>query len=361
MFNRTKAVTNLTGLVGFQNPTNPSYEEVSSDNQVSRSGRNYTDNPYCKIEFLKDNFDYADNTTDDFNTELTKISNQAIVHILDKVFDRPDYIDRQLLYQFANNKINTDSLPADNFVGYRIETALDPDTAFKFTRILLEFEGTGDLTLYLFHSSEKNPIKIQVVTIASTNQSLDLKDSNWVIDYSDVAYYKGDFYIGYLANEAIAAGLTPIKRDYQSANSISVITFLNFERIKVPGVTTAQLWDLEDIESAEECWGLNPDVSVYDDYTDIITQNENLFSRAIQLQGQINALSLILSSRRSNANERLSKEMASRIMAELEGIVGTNKRGLKSELRQELDTLRKEVKKLSDGYFVNGFALNTLK
>jgi hypothetical protein len=358
MFNRTKAITNLRGLVGFQNPANPDYQIVDDDNLATRSGRYYTDNTLCKIEYIKDNIDYASNSDEDFNDELQKINNQAVTHICDKVFDKPDFIDRQLLYQYANNKINTDTLPADNFVGYRIFTNIEKNTAFKITRVLCEFQGTGSFNLYLFNSAEKNPIKTQSITIASENQSVALTD--WVIDYSDVAYYKGEFYLGYLANEAIAAGLTPIKRDYQSANCMSVITYMSFERIQTPGVTTAELWDLDDIEGADETWGINPDITVFNDYTDLITQNEDLFDRAIQLQGQINTLSLIISSFRSNITERLSKEMTNKIMVEIEGVAGTNKQGLKGELRQELGSLRKEVKKLKDGYFANDLILNTL-
>ena len=98
MFNKTKVINAYSGLVGYDNPFNPDYDIVNSANQVSDSGRKVTDNPHCKIEYLKDNFDYADNDTDEFNAELTKISNQAIVNILDKVFYKHDYIAFQLIF-----------------------------------------------------------------------------------------------------------------------------------------------------------------------------------------------------------------------------------------------------------------------
>ena len=356
MFNRTNIISKLTGLVGFDNPANPSYQIVNAGNQISRSGRKYTDNPFCKIEWAVENQDYIDADTDELNDVLTNINNQAITHVCDKVFENQDFIDRQILYQHANNKINTDTLPDDNFVGYRIFTTIEKGVAFKITRILLEFEGTGTFNLYLFNSSQKTPLQTKSIEITSTNQSVEL---NWVIDYSDVAYYKGQFYLGYLSNESKAAGLQPIKRDYENSNIKSCITYMHFENIQVPGVTTAQMFDLEDINGAEECWGLNPDITVYKDYTDTIIQNEMIFAMAIQLQGQVNFLSMIISSKRSNIDERLSKEMIDRIMVEIEGLADTNKTGLKRELLQELNSLRKEIKKLKSNYYPQGFYVTT--
>jgi len=356
MYNKTQVVSSLYGLVGFENPANPIYQRVSTENQASRSGRFYTDSPYCKIEWFVDNMDYEAADTTQINAELKALSDNAVMRICDKVFDKSDYIDRQLLYQNANNKIHTDNLPAGNFVGYRIQTSLEKNVAFKITRTILEFEGTGDLTLYLFNSAEKEPIQNETVSITSANQSLTL---DWVIDYN-ASYYKGDFYFGYLADEAITAGLTPIKRDYNAASIKSIITYQCWENIQVPGVTTAELWDLDNIEGTDECWGLNPDITVYEDFTDLVIQNQHLFAKAIEMQGQINFLQKIISSRRSNFNERLSKEVANKLLVEIEGIADTNKIGLKRELRAELGTLRKEIERLQLGYYPGDFILNTL-
>ena len=356
MFNKTKVINDLYGLVGSEQPANPTYAIVDADNLLSTSGRNFTDNPFCKIETFVDNVDYDNADAAQINTDLKTLQTTAITSICDKIFNRSDFIDRQLLYQFANNKQDVDVMPEDSFVGYRITTALNKNTAFKFTRILLEFEGTGDLDLYLFNTAEKNPIETAKITITSSNQSATL---NWEVDYTD-AYYKGDFFIGYLESEATAEGLTPIKRDYQNANVMTCITFLNFESISVPNVTTAEMFDLDNIDGASESWGLNPDVTVYNDATDLIIQNKFLFAKAVQLQGQINFLSKIVGSIRSNLNERLGKGYTNKILAEIEGITDTNKVGLKAELRQEVTTLIKEIARINNGYFANGFIMNTL-
>ena len=69
------------------------------------------------------------------------------------------------------------------------------------------------------------------------------------------------------------------------------------ENIKVPNVTGTDIFNLDNVDGADETWGLNPDITVYYDYTDLITNNKRLFSTAIQLQGQIISLSQYESNR----------------------------------------------------------------
>lgn len=355
MFNRTKAITKLFGEVGWKQPINPEYFILDSENLESRSGRKFTDNRFVKVEILQDTSDYKDATQEEFNQDLKDLQNESITSVLDQVFGNPEYIDRQLLYQFPNNKIDTDNLPS-GFVGYRIYQSLDKTQAFEITRDLLEFDGNGTITLAIYNSSKKEPLFTKEVTITSTQQEVEL---NWRLD-NTTQFYKGEYYYGYLTN---GVSIKPIKRDYENANYMSVITGLKFENIQVIYTPeTNEIFNLNDINEVSECWGLNPDVTVYDDYTDIITQNSFLFATAIQLQGQIKALEQYLSSIRSNRNERIAEEFENKIVIELDGLHSDNitKIGIKQLLVKEISRAQEEIKKLKDGYFTNGYLLNTL-
>ena len=66
MFSVTK-MAGLYGAVGVRQPFNAAYAIIDAANQVSRSGLFVTDNPICKVEFLKDSQDYNDITDADFN------------------------------------------------------------------------------------------------------------------------------------------------------------------------------------------------------------------------------------------------------------------------------------------------------
>lgn len=352
MFDKTKATDSIFGLVGVQSSINPDYPTVDVDNSESRSGRNATDNPSFKIEYLFDNMDYPGATATDFNTWLTRFSKTAIGEVLDHVNDKSDFIDRQLLYQFANNKVNTDSLPS-GFVGYKISQSLDKCQAFEITRCILEFTGTGDIELLLYNTAKSLPVKSKVVTISDTFQ---VEQLNWRVDNSD-DYFKGDYYFGYQTN-----GLTvlPYKRDYDKANVKSIVSGLCFDNISASYSPIAnELFDLNSIDGVSECWGLNPDVTVFDDYTDMFIQNEMLFAKAIELQMVINAIKTYISSMSSNANERFSVEQMNILTAQLEGIEGRID-GYKPQLIREVSQLKKEIMKIKNGYFADGFILNTL-
>jgi hypothetical protein len=349
MFNKAKVTEKLFGLVGLQNPIDPEYAIVDTDNQLSRSGRMATENPYCKIKYLKETQDDYDTTPEQFNDYLKGLQNKAITDVVDKVLVEPSYIDRQLLYQYPNNKLAGETLPA-GFVGYRIQKSIDKNVAFEITRCFLEFFGTGEITLMLFSTASKTPIFEEDITITDSNQVVDL---NWRIDNTN-GYFQGDFYLGYFTD---GLTVTPIKRDYQLSNVRSVITHLHFTPMAATNAVNGELFDLDDVQNTSECYGLNPDVTVFNDYTDLIIQNEMLFAPAIQLQFIINCIQVYIASSRSNRTERLSQEQLSMIIAQLEGVQG-QMTGLIPTLRKELTSLDSQLKRIVKGYFSQGFEMN---
>lgn len=348
MFNVSK-VLSLTDQVGWKQPIDPKYAIVDAANQASLSGRNFNDNSYVKIPYIQQNQDYTGISDAEFNDVLKNINENAVVSVLDRVFNESDFIDRQVFYKYANNKINTDVLP-DGFVGYELTPSIDKNYSFEITRDLLEFQGAGDVTLVLYNSNVREPIFSETVSVTSEIQEAQL---NWRVDNTGT-YYKGTFYYGYLTS---GVSLLPFRRDYQGSNSISNITGLNIQDIQVKYTPTGtEIFDLSTIEGASESWGLNPDVLVFEDFTDFILQNRGLFSYAIQLQGQIKAMMIYLSSLRSNRHERISDDMISKIAIELDGanVEAWDKKGLTGILSTEITRLKEEVIRLRTGYMDKG-------
>jgi hypothetical protein len=352
MFDKAKVTDKLNGLVGIKNPINPSYAIVDASNQTSRSGRFATENPYFKVEYLIDTQSYVDASDIEINDFLKGLQSRSIAEVVDNVTIDEDYIDHQMLYKNANNKTDIDTLPGSSFVGYKIEKSIDNNVAVELNRVVLEFEGAGDIEILLFNSNVKTPIQTKTVTISSYNQ---IEELNWKLDNSG-SYYGGDYYIGYLTD-----GLTvqPIKRDYNSSNIKSIITHTCLSNINVPNVTTNELFDLDNIDGSAECWGLNLDVSVYNDYTDLVINNERLFAPAIQLQMVVNGIQEYISSSRSNDNQMLSESQLNVIIAQLEGIPDRIT-GIIPTLSKEVESLNMQVNKLIKGMFPKGFELNTL-
>lgn len=355
MYNVSKIRTALYGLVGFRQPFNPSYQKLDANNQISRSGYYVTDNPFCKLEHIYDSQDYSGISDANFNLLLKRKQEESITSICSAVFNEPDFIDRQVLYKNAINKVNTVTLP-NGFVGYRIQVDCEKNIAFCIKRVLLDFDGTGDIDLLLFNTSIQTPIKTKNISITGTSQEEVL---NWEVDNTE-GYYKGDFYLGYINN---ALTVTPFKRDYELSNILSIVTHLCIQPIYINGHTTATLWDLQTEDGLSEYCGVNPDITVYEDYTDLIINNEKLFSLPINLDLQISCISESLASLRSNRNERNGELRTIRMTQEIEGQTGegvVKVTGLRPQLYRAINMVKSEVKKLQRGYFGDGIFTDTL-
>jgi hypothetical protein len=343
MINVSKAQTGFAGLVGFEDPTDPAYAIVSSDNKKSISGLYYTDNPLVKIQFLKDIQDYAEISNQDFNTYLQSIHNRSVGNVLNKVHNEPDYIDRSPLYRYANNKTEIESLPV-GFKGYRIIPS-QKNVAFEISRIIIELSEQATFTLYLFNSAKNEAVESKEITASSGFHAEDL---GWVLDDTD-SYFKGEYLLGYFAD------LKPYKREYDFSDIKAQYNGVYIEAVTYSGTGTT-IPDLDNEESSELSFGLNPDITTYKDYTDLSIQNKRLFAKAVQLQGQINILSNYLATSRTNRSTRITRDLINQATVELEGrnAEGITKVGLKDKLKGEINHIQAEIGKLNEGYKPKG-------
>lgn len=345
MFNKNKIDT-LYGIVGLRGSDNPTYKILDTANLASTSGYFVDDNPYCKVELYKDNQDYSEISDDDFNANLKKLQESSISSVCGSVFSDSGYIDRQVLYRYAQNKVEVETLPS-GFIGYKITPDNKKSLAFTITRDILSFNGTGDITLMIFNSAKKAVVFSQVVSIVSDHQTVDL---DWTLDDTD-GLYKGEYYYGYNTD-----GLTvqPFKRDYNNSSIESIITDLYIERVFVKDHNTNTLFDLTTTEGNSLATGLNPDITVYEDYTDLILSNKRLFAKAILLDMQIKMIGFNLASTRSNGKQRIGEAIAVRMLQEIDGQSGEGVvkiAGLRPMLIGEVKKLTKEIEALRDGYF----------
>lgn len=343
MFNPTQISTALSGLIGFRQPFNPQYAILDADNISSKSGLFVTDNEFCKVEYLKDSQDFVDISDANFNLYLKNKQKESIISVCNSVFNETSFRERNLFYKRATNRVNIETLPI-GFVGYRIIPTIENNLAILVKRVICEFQGTGSFTLMCFNTAKKDPLFTKYITITTDNQIVDL---DWTLD--NTVIYGGEYYIGYINN-----GLTinPFKRDWNSSNIITEFCDIQVLPIYANHLTN-QLFDLTTIQGNSQNFGINLDVTTFDDYTDLICNNDLLFAKAINYDLQISCLSTYLASLRSNANERNADRTASRILAEIEGMnnEGVAKvTGLRTLLFKSIANIRKEIKSLQIGY-----------
>lgn len=346
MFKADKIANGLLGIVGFRQPYNPDYAILDVDNITSTSGLYVNDNPYAKIEFIKDTQDYKDITDEDFNTHLKEMQEASIVSVCNQVFNEYDSIDRNVLYKYALNKVNVETLPI-GFVGYKVEVSNAKNTAFAINRVILDFSGTGTFDLMLYNTGKKTAIRTKTITITTDNQ---VEELNWVLDNSETTY-KGDYYIGY---KTTGLTVSPYKRDWNNSSIMSTFKELCIGKVFVKNHNVATLFDLTLIDGLSEDIGLNLDISIYDDYTDFILNNKQLFAKAICLEFIIRCLQSYVSNIRSKYEQRKAEELYQKIMIEIEGLKGSDSIlsvvGLREQVMGEISLLKQEIKKLRVGF-----------
>tara|TARA_R110000764_G_scaffold72464_4_gene148645 strand:+ start:2012 stop:3091 length:1080 start_codon:yes stop_codon:yes gene_type:complete len=348
MFDKTKVETGLSGLVGYRPSLDPSFFTLNTVNLQSDSGYYVNDNPFAEIEAYKDTVNYANIDEASFNTKLSQLTSSATTSVCNAVFedkDNPSFVDRQMQFKNATNKVNLETLPI-GFVGEKICIDKKNSLAVEITRIQLDFSGTGDLTLYLYNTNSIEPIKTQVVTIASDHQEIVL---NWRLDNTD-GINGGDWYVGYYTS---GLAVTPYKRDYSNSSYESNITFVDLEKTEVINHLGPNIWDLNLDAGMSETTGMNLDISVYYDYTDLIIQNKFLFADAINLEAAIKMLNQFKGSFRSNKNQRMSSASLIDIETAIEGQTSdkyTKVTGLRPSLGKQLELIKRKIDALRFGY-----------
>jgi len=356
MFNVTKVQNGLTGVVGVRQPLNPEYAILTAPNTASSSGLYLDEVSHYKTEFFIDNIDYKDASDADKNTLITNIQKSAISSVMYEVFGEESYIDRNFVYSKATTRQTPESGILNGFVGFKIKPSAKKNIGFEITRIRLEFQGAGDIKIILFNSNVNDPIKTADITITSSDQ---IEELNWVVDSTD-GDYKGEYYLGFIYD----GSLIPFKRDYQDSNYQNNIAELNIERVYVNDADGVAIFDLDQVYGLSQNCGLNPDITVYSDYTDLILNNKKLFARAIQYQWGIDMMRTYINSMRSNRNERISKDVIAQTLQAIEGSTINNPLkivGLREYLGDEIVKLRKSVEQLKRGYFPYGVEVITAK
>lgn len=349
MFNTTIVETALLGIVGWKQPNNPDYAIIDAPNLLSTSGYFVNDIPLAKIEYFKESQDYIEISDSNFNELLRTAQKSSITSICNQVFNTEDFRDRNAFYRHANNNVDAEILN-DGFVGWKLEVTREKNVAFEITRVILDFKSNfpNDIILQLFNTGDPNPIHTKTISVTEQHEEIEL---NWEVDNSGDTY-KGDYYIGYVKS---ASTPVPFKRNYNNSNILSEIDSLRITPIEVTGHTGATLFDLDDIDGFSDNIGINPDIIVYDDYTDFIKRNKRLFGRAIQLDMAVRIMDIVATSLRVNRDQNIADDIQVRILQNLNGVDAESGKlkvlSLRDQLLGEVSMIKSEIEKLRQGYF----------
>lgn len=322
---RETAVTALDGLVGFRQPLDSNYGVLDAGNLASSSGMYFEDSTgLVTVKNFVDTYEYDSPTSDQINTIMDNLRYSAAREVLNRIFDEESVnLESNTLFPYEEDFTETYTL-TDDFYFIEIEPSNNKRVAFTIDYIWVSFNEAVTFNVYLYHSKKLSPIgTVAVTTVAHEATKV---AANLVLDDT------GTYRLGY--KKADIGTAKPYKRDWENSSVPMNSRYACIEFESADFLANGRI-DVDNTNSLEDAYGLNIEYSTMTDWTHEIVKNKNRFARALQLQMAITAADRIITSNRSNINQRLSREVLDRIAYTL----GTeeNGRGLKGQLRKELD------------------------
>lgn len=286
---------------------------------------------------------------------ITKFVNEKIVGLESK-----NLVDRRTLFDGAGRK-EARTEPTGKLVGFEITPFRSNGILTTINKVGVQMYGnTGSFTLYLFHSSQSDPIASTEVTIESNKGNFVWVDLSWALPYvNDTINAGGSWYVVYDQNdlpdymESINFGRdwsrepcgTCNKGDLQLYRLMQKYVTLSPFYVAVDD-WDGTLWDIEDnVYCANDNYGLNFMFTIACDITDTIIAEKYQFAHAIQLEVASEALRALSLNPEVTVNRVQANAARNDILFALEGD-GQGIRGLAGELKLAYKALSVDLKGL---------------
>ena len=249
--------------------------------------------------------------------------------------------------------------------GYEIIPVRSMGVTAKIERIGLQMTGgTGKVKLYLFHSSQPDPIKTVELDFTNTNGGFQwFPVTDWFLPYiSDNNNAGGSWFLCYNQNDlptdmqAINISKDWSREPCDTCNMGDVqvwrqlTKYLQISPFTYQAPTTfkeyPELWDIEQtIYTNTVNYGINVEISVGCDLTDFIVSQRHIFATVIQKQVAANALRTLAMNPSVNVNRNQSNASRMDILYELDGNTsGVRPGGLGYELKKAYEALSLDTK-----------------
>lgn len=269
-------------------------------------------------------------------------------------------LERRTLFDGAG-RLNATIDNRHKLVGFEIVPVRAMGVTTKIERIGLQMTGgTGTIKMYLFHSSQIDPIKTFDLKFTLNNggfQWFNMEDC-YLPYISDANNAGGAWYLCYNQDE-LPNGMRAINttRDWSNEPCGSCTGYRNVEAWRQltkylqvsPFMTAApetfaqypELWDIErTIYTNTQNYGINVEVTVGCDLTDFIISQRNIFQTVIQRQVAAIALRTLAMNPDVRVNRNQSNASREQILYEIDGNTsGIRPNGLGYDLKKAYEAI----------------------
>ena len=346
MYNIPAIKTNLFGEVGWRQPLETEFAILDTPNLTSSSGLIFQDfHPLVTIENLQ-NVVPESLSDADFNTFISDMQRGVIAKTVQSVFQKKKPLTKALLDKlrlYDNANIKDDPIPnvSQRWVGFKIDLNKSNNIKVVIDALGSEFDSIKtNLTISLFHSSQKAAIKtFALTTLLSDSKFDDLSD--FVLDY--LSFIGGTYYIGYKQDDL--GSVQALNRTFEISERANRPKHFDIEPIRVENYTGNELFDIDDIEVSSETHGLNFEFTTTIDLTNLISDQKQVFANLIGMQMAADVLEKIFNSTRTNAIKKETRDLA---LFELKGTDKNRELGLLFRLEKAIEETEFDFSALDD-------------
>lgn len=286
---------------------------------------------------------------------IVKVVNEKIIGLESK-----NLVDRRVLFDGAGRK-EARTPNRGNLVGFEITPIRTQGITTTLNKVGIQMYGNvGDVKLYLFHSSQPEPIATKVITINKSNGTFMWVDLDWVLPYvNDEINAGGSWYVVYNQAalppymESINFGRDWSREPCGTCNKGD----LQLYRLMQKYVTLSpfyvamsdwdgNLWDVGDnIYTPADNYGLNMMFTMACDVTETLIAEKFQFANLIQLQVATEALRDIATNPEVAVNRTQSNVDRNNVLFEVFGD-GQGVMGMQGELTRAYKAIAVDLKGL---------------
>lgn len=353
MYNNDRLITELYSLVGWRDEQIEGDSFLSEEIQESISGLYFNDiHPLMTVENLKSICPIA--IKDEkalFNSWLETKTKASITKILERFYSEKmseqrakSVLENKVLFDGTGN-LNDLITKTNSLVGFEIIPIKAKGVVLKINKIGLQMKGTGDVTLKLYHSSQPNVIQSKKV-VRTNNGGMQWFDVNFELPYlSSAIDAGGSWYLVYDEKESEQQAVLT-NRDWSNAPcTCNHGDYMNYklwsQYMQIIPFKCADDNFQNRLETYSLNYGINLQVSVVCDLTDLIIEQKSSFATIISLQVACDILRELI----YNANVRINRNeeniSSGQMLYELDGdSTSYKKSGLVYRLDTALNTLK---------------------
>ena len=290
---------------------------------------------------------------------LQRLQDEAIVGMVQRFLmeksllkESKQLLERRTFFDGAGRLSNT-VRNGQRLVGFEITPAYSMGVTAKVQRIGLQMTGaTGTVRVYLFHSSQVEPIQVADLEFTKTNggfQWFEMKD--WFMPYISEANDSGGVWYLVYDQAALPEGMEAVNvakdwsRDPCGTCNIGSLEawrqltkFLQISPFRVKSLETfaeyPEMWDIaQNVYTNTQNYGLNVEVSVYCDLTDFIIRERQMFATVLQKEMAARVIRMLAFNPSVRVNRNQSNASQFDLLYEVDG----NPQGRASGLGKELN------------------------